>query len=147
MNGLFEFSIMVILVSASGVMAPGPLLATNIVYGLKQGSHAGLKIAIGHSIVELPLIILLGIGVFSLQVFPEFRVVISIVGAITLFVFAGIQIKTTIQHKEKESVSPKHGPILAGVLFSALNPFFIIWWLSVGFKLISDSMLIWSFPT
>ena len=42
MNELFEFSIMVILVSASGVMAPGPLLATNIVYGLKQGSHAGL---------------------------------------------------------------------------------------------------------
>lgn len=145
MNELFEFSLIVILVSASGVMAPGPLLATNIVYGLKQGYHAGLKIAIGHSVVELPLIILLGIGAFSLQTFPEFRIIIGIVGAITLFVFAGIQIKTIVKHKESTSISHKQGPILAGILFSALNPFFIVWWLSVGFKLISDAMLIWSF--
>ncbi|MGI0077913.1 MAG: LysE family transporter, partial [Nitrosopumilaceae archaeon] len=28
---------------------------------------------------------------------------------------------------------------------SALNPFFIIWWLTIGFKLISDSLILWSF--
>ena len=28
---------------------------------------------------------------------------------------------------------------------SALNPFFIIWWLTIGFKLISDAMLMWAF--
>lgn len=145
MNEFFEFALVVIIISASGVMAPGPLLATNIVYGLKQSYQAGLKIAIGHSIVELPLIVLLGIGVFSFKAFPEFRIIISIIGAITLFVFAGIQIKTVIQQKEISTFSPKHGPILAGILFSALNPFFIIWWMSVGFKLISDAMLIWAF--
>lgn len=144
-NEFVEFSIIVILVSASGVMAPGPLLATNIVYGLKQSYQSGLKIAAGHSIVEFPLIVILGLGVFSLQEFPEFRVIISIIGAVTLFIFAGIQIKTIIHQKESSSFSPKYGPLLAGVLFSALNPFFIIWWLSVGFKLISDAMLIWSF--
>ena len=30
-------------------------------------------------------------------------------------------------------------------MLSALNPFFIIWWLSIGFKLISDAMLMWAF--
>lgn len=145
MNEFFEFSLIVILVSASGVMAPGPLLATNIVYGLRQNYQAGIKIAIGHTIVEFPLIVLLGIGVFSLQTFPEFQMIISIVGAITLFIFAGIQIKTVIQKKEENTFSPKHGPIIAGILVSALNPFFIVWWLSVGFKLISDAMMIWAF--
>ena len=142
---MMEFAVLVIIISASGVMSPGPLFAANITYGLREGFRSGIKIAIGHSIVELPLVILLGIGVFSLEIFPEFRVIISIFGAITLFGFASIQIKSIFKKKSDISTKPKHGPIITGILFSALNPFFIIWWLTIGFKLISDAMLIWAF--
>jgi threonine/homoserine/homoserine lactone efflux protein len=31
-------------------------------------------------------------------------------------------------------------PIIGGIFFSAMNPFFIIWWLTVGLKLIFDSI-------
>ena len=144
MEQIIEFAVTVIIISASGVMAPGPLFAANIAYGLQGGGKAGIKMAVGHTIVELPLVILLGIGVFSFEIFPEFRVLISILGAITLFVFAGIQIKTTLQMKET-TFNLKHNAVLTGIILSALNPFFIIWWLSVGFKLISDAMLIWAF--
>ena len=142
---IIEFAILVIIISASGVMSPGPLFAANITYGLREGVKSGIKIAIGHSIVELPLVILLGIGVFSLEIFPEFRTIISIFGAITLFVFAGIQIKTILKKNNNISLKPKQGPIVTGILLSALNPFFIVWWLTIGFKLISDAMLIWAF--
>ena len=142
---IIEFAILVIIISASGVMSPGPLFAANITYGLREGVKSGIKIAIGHSIVELPLVILLGIGVFSLEIFPEFRTIISIFGAITLFVFAGIQIKTILKKNKNISLKPKQGPIVTGILLSALNPFFIVWWLTIGFKLISDAMLIWAF--
>ena len=54
-----EFSVLVIIVSASGVMAPGPLFAANLAYGLKQGTKSGIKMAVGHTIVEFPLVILL----------------------------------------------------------------------------------------
>ena len=142
---IIEFSLLVIIISASGVMSPGPLFAANITYGLREGAKAGIKIAIGHSIVELPLVILLGIGVFSLEIFPEFRTIISIFGAITLFGFAGIQITTVLKKKKNILNKPKQGPIVTGILLSALNPFFIVWWLTIGFKLISDAMLIWAF--
>tara|TARA_B100001105_G_scaffold27030_1_gene18966 strand:+ start:309 stop:929 length:621 start_codon:yes stop_codon:yes gene_type:complete len=142
---IIEFAILVIIISASGVMSPGPLFAANITYGLREGVKSGIKIAIGHSIVELPLVILLGIGVFSLEIFPEFRTIISIFGAITLFVFAGIQIKTILEKNKNISIKPKQGPIITGILLSVLNPFFIVWWLTIGFKLISDAMLIWAF--
>ena len=145
MSNIIEFAIMVIIISASGVMSPGPLFAANITYGLKQGTKAGIKIAIGHSIVELPLVILLGIGIFSLEIFPEFKTIISILGAITLFVFAFIQIKSTLKKNKKSETKLKQGPIITGVLLSALNPFFIIWWLTIGLKLISDAMAIWAF--
>ncbi len=142
---ILEFAVLVIVISASGVMAPGPLFAAAISYGLREGKRAGFKMAIGHTIVELPLVILLGIGVFSLESFPEFRTIISILGEITLFLFATIQIKTLFGKKELVLSKPKQGPLITGIIFSALNPFFIIWWLAIGFKLISDAMLMWSF--
>ena len=145
MTEIIEFAIIVIVISASGVMAPGPLFAANISYGLREGAKSGVKMAIGHTIVEFPLVILLGIGVFSLETFPGFRMIISIVGAITLFVFAIVQIKTVLQNNKNITSTPKHGPLVTGIILSALNPFFIIWWLTIGFKLISDAMLIWAF--
>ena len=140
-----EFTLIVIGISASGVMAPGPLFVANIAYGLKEGAKSGIKMAIGHTMVELPLVILLGIGVFSLDVFPEFRTLIAIFGAVALFVFAGLQIKSVFQQKEITSDNKKQKPLIAGIVLSAFNPFFIIWWLTIGFKLISDAMLIWAF--
>ena len=142
---ILEFAIIVIAISASGVMAPGPLFAANVSYGLREGTKSGIKMAIGHTIVEFPLVILLGIGVFSLEIFPEFRTVISIFGAITLFIFAILQIKTVMQKKENTISKPKQGPIVTGIALSVFNPFFIVWWLTIGFKLISDAMLIWAF--
>jgi len=97
---ILEFAVLVIVISASGVMSPGPLFVATISHGLREGTRAGFKIAIGHTIVELPLVILLGIGVFSLESFPEFRTIISIFGAITLFVFAAIQIRRIFVKKE-----------------------------------------------
>lgn len=145
MEQFLGFALVVIVISVSGVMSPGPLFAANVFYGLKGGTKAGLKMAYGHTIVELPLVILLGIGAFSLETIPEFRTYIAIIGAIGLFVFAGIQLKQIFKNRVDIINEPKHGPFLAGILLSALNPFFIIWWLTIGFKLISDALIIWSF--
>ena len=145
MEELLGFTLVVIVISVSGVMSPGPLFAANIFYGLKGGAKAGLKMAYGHTVVELPLVILLGIGAFSLETIPEFRTYIAIIGAIGLFAFAGIQIKQIFKNSFDIINEPKQGPFLAGILLSALNPFFIIWWLTIGFKLISDALIIWSF--
>ena len=54
MNPL-EFAGEVILVSASGVLSPGPLFFTNIIYGSKQGVTAGIKIAFGHTIEKMTI--------------------------------------------------------------------------------------------
>jgi len=145
MEEVFAFAIMVILISTSGVMSPGPLFAANIFYGIRDGTKAGLKMACGHTVVEFPLVFLIGIGVLSLETFPDFRGIIAILGSIGLFAFAGIQLKTVFKQKTDFTFSSKHSSFLAGVLLSALNPFFLIWWFTIGFKLISDSLQLWSF--
>ena len=145
MEEILGFAATVIIISVSGVMSPGPLFFANIFYGVKGGAKSGLKMSYGHTVVELPLILLLGFGAFSLETFPNFREIIAILGAIGLFAFAGIQIKSALGLKNDFKNQTKYGPFTAGVLLSALNPFFIIWWLTIGFKLISDSLILWSF--
>ena len=54
MQEIFGFLGLVIVISASGVMSPGPLFAANVMYGLREGKISGIKMAVGHTIVEFP---------------------------------------------------------------------------------------------
>lgn len=143
MQDLLQFGITVAIISTSGVMSPGPLFLTTVANGIKQGMRAGLKIAVGHTLVELPLVILIGFGILSLAVMPQFRVLIGAVGAASLFGFAVLQIRSVLR-KEQARQKSRYGPFLAGILLTGLNPFFLLWWFTIGFKLISDALLLWS---
>ena len=142
MQEIFGFLGLVIVISASGVMSPGPLFAANVMYGLREGKISGLKMAVGHTIVEFPLILLLGIGFFSIESVPEIRTTITVLGAIGLFGFAFLQIRAVTKQKFSLETKSGQGPFVAGILLSALNPFFIVWWLTIGLVLISESIQI-----
>lgn len=146
-----EFSLQVILVSTSGVLSPGPLFFINILYGSKYGSFVGLKIASGHAIVEFPLIIALSYGLYSfsytLHLSDVIFKVIGLIGGIFLLFFAILQIISILKDKSTNSqviTNPKFNmknPILAGFIFTIINPFFLVWWITIGSKLISDSVI------
>ena len=53
MQEIIGFAVMVVAISASGVMSPGPLFSANIIYGLKEGKTAALKIALGLSHIHI----------------------------------------------------------------------------------------------
>lgn len=144
MQEILQFVAAVVIISASGVMAPGPLFAATVSRGIKEGRMAGLRVAYGHTLVELPLVILIGIGALSFEVFPEFRAAISILGAASIFVFAALQIRAGLKPKQTAGES-KYGSFVTGVLLTGLNPFFLAWWFTIGFKLISDAYVMWSF--
>jgi threonine/homoserine/homoserine lactone efflux protein len=145
MQDFFGFFAAVILISASGVMAPGPLFAATVSSGMRDGRSAGLKIAVGHTLVEFPLVVLIGIGVLSLETFPQFRIIVGILGALSIFSFVGLQLRSILKKQTGIQKEFKHGSFLAGVLLTGLNPFFLVWWFTIGIKLISDAFLLWSF--
>jgi len=146
-----EFSLQVIIVSTSGVLSPGPLFFINIIYGSKYGSLVGLKIASGHAIVEFPLILVLSYGLYSfsyiLHVSDIIFKFIGLTGGIFLILFSILQITSILKDKSTNSqaiTNPKFNiknPIFAGLIFTILNPFFLVWWLTIGSKLISDSVI------
>ena len=146
-----EFSLQVILVSTSGVLSPGPLFFINILYGSKYGSFVGLKIASGHALVEFPLIIALSYGLYSftytLHVSNVIFQFVGLIGGIFLLLFSILQIMSILKDKSTNSqaiTNPKlniKNPIVAGFIFTIINPFFLVWWLTIGSKLISDSVI------
>jgi threonine/homoserine/homoserine lactone efflux protein len=47
-------------ISLTGVIAPGPVTAITITRGMRR-RDAGLLIAVGHGMVEMPMILLVGL--------------------------------------------------------------------------------------
>jgi threonine/homoserine/homoserine lactone efflux protein len=62
---VLDYGIEVIALSASGVLAPGPLFFANLAYATRHDKWSGIKVAYGHTAIELPLIIMLAAGLFT----------------------------------------------------------------------------------
>lgn len=150
---LLDMGLQIILVSASGVLTPGPLFFVNLALSKYGGFWSGIKIAIGHTIVELPLIILYSLP-FIVLTFPStifsMLKVISIIGGVSLIVFGIFYVVRTICKNDNLTATAKpcriENPILVGILFTGVNPFFFMWWISIGVKLISDSLQLLGYP-
>ncbi len=146
-----EFSLQVILISTSGVLSPGPLFFINLLYGTRYGSFVGLKIASGHAIVEFPLIIILSYGLYTFSSFNISDVIfkfIGTIGGIFILFFSILQIHSILRDKKSNQsqgiTNTKfniRNPILVGFIFTILNPFFLVWWFTIGSKMISDSLI------
>ena len=150
---LLDMGLQIILVSASGVLTPGPLFFANLALSRYGGFWSGIKIAVGHTIVELPLIILYSLP-FIVFTYPSttFSIftIISIIGGISLFVFGVFYVVRTLGKSDNLNATVKpsriENPFLAGILFTGVNPFFFLWWISVGVKLISDTLQLLGYP-
>lgn len=150
---LVEMGLQIILVSVSGVFSPGPLLFANLALSKFGGFWSGIKIAIGHTIIELPVIILLSLPfvVFSPvnMTFSIMKIISFIAGAF-LVVFGILYVVRIIRANDSThsaiNSSRIENPYLAGIIFTSLNPFFIVWWSTVGVKLISDSISLLGYP-
>jgi threonine/homoserine/homoserine lactone efflux protein len=140
---LLNFGTEVLTISASGVVTPGPLLVANLACASYQDKWSGIKVACGHTIVELIVIVLLSAGLFSLDAAKKYTSFIGLVGGVAILCFAGFQIAMIIRKKRPERyiryLAGNKSPFLIGLLFTTLNPFFILWWFTAGLKLITDS--------
>ncbi len=141
-----DFVVTVILVTSSGVLAPGPLFFGTLLHGTKHGAKAGLASSFGHMVVEFPLVILLALGLITVANQPIIALLIGSVGGVALLVFGVMQIRTSILQKgpPQSSIGPRGvstSSFVLGLTLTGLNPFFILWWLTVGSKLILDAVL------
>lgn len=135
----------VIVVTASGALAPGPLTFAILMHGSKEGARSGFSCAVGHTVVELPLVLALSLGLLAAANQPAIKGTVGIVGGLGLILFGILQIYGTIRTKS-EAGSPNTprslpaGSLALGMALTALNPYFILWWLTIGSALIVQAL-------
>ena len=131
---LLYFLLSVILLSLSGVMMPGPVFAVTIAKGYRN-RIAGTLIALGHGAVEFPLMFLIYFGFTWFFASTLVQKIIGLVGGLIL-IFMGFQIFQARKEKsENYGISP-HGSFAAGFLATIANPYFFLWWATIGANLI-----------
>ncbi|MHC1629055.1 MAG: LysE family transporter [Candidatus Nezhaarchaeales archaeon] len=136
----------VVVISASGALAPGPLTAVAATVGAKRGWKSGFLIALGHMIVELPLVMLIGIGVLTALKSALASSLLALAGGLFLLFFGSLTLKDALKFRWSIETSKSRfheNPILVGILLSILNPFFIVWWLGIGSPLIYKAIGLW----
>jgi threonine/homoserine/homoserine lactone efflux protein len=135
---ILSFVVTVVLITASGALAPGPLFFQTISQGTKIGARSGFIFSIAHTVVEFSLIMLLALGLLAVRNEIFIKNIIGILGGVVLIIFGLYQILGTLKKKDinQKDVVPSHRLFFIGILFTMLNPYFIIWWLTVGSNLI-----------
>jgi len=138
-----------VVISVSGALSPGPLTASAVAVGTKRFAKGGFLIAFGHMLFEFPYVLIIA------SFFPSIDFLLKNVNvryALTLIVLAfilffsylvmkeGINVIKTGISQIGKSKSYTLNPILIGVILTGFNPYFLLWWLSVGLPLIQFSM-------
>jgi threonine/homoserine/homoserine lactone efflux protein len=136
---LLGFLVTTVAISLSGVMAPGPITAATLAGGTRS-RHAGALIALGHLVVELPLILLLVAGLGKFLQFSGTRVAIGLGGGAFLLLM-GVQLLRSLRATDSVSASStQRHPFWSGVVLTGANPYFLVWWATVGLTLASQAM-------
>ena len=136
---LFGFIVTIVLLTASGALAPGPLFFATISHGTKHGAKTGIIFSVAHTIVEFSLIMLFALGLLTIASEPVVKIIIGVLGGIVLIAFGSIQMHKSIISKPEDLKKPKSSYrhlFFIGIAFTGLNPYFILWWLTVGAQLI-----------
>ena len=125
------FILQAVFISLSGVMAPGPLSAA-IVGHSHRSAHAGALGALGHGVVEFPLMALILFGFATWADAPLVGPVVGLAGGLVLL-WMGITMVVSVRHG-LPVIAPEGtdgSAFRAGVLLTGANPYFLVWWLSV----------------
>jgi threonine/homoserine/homoserine lactone efflux protein len=123
-----------VVVSLSGVMAPGPITAVTISTSARN-RHAGALIAIGHAIVEFPLMLLIMGGARKLFELETVRMAIGLAGGLFLIAMAIQIFHSGTKMDNSHELQSYKGPILTGIILSGGNPYFLVWWATIGLAL------------
>jgi len=135
----YLFLISVIFISLSGVMMPGPLFAVTIAKSFKN-KIAGVLVSFGHGIIEFPLMFLIYFGFAQLLASSAIQRVIGLIGGL-IMMYMGFRTIKTEKKTSEEYEEYRHSSIIAGILTTGANPYFLLWWATIGAALIVNATL------
>lgn len=143
-NQLLQLSILfatAFTVTLSGAMMPGPLFTATISGSIRRGASAGPLLMVGHAALEGVLLAGLLLGLAPLLTSKEAFVAIALSGSLILAWLAWSMLRSV----PGLTLAPDSGKqdndrlVLSGVLLSVSNPYWSIWWATIGLGYVLQS--------
>lgn len=135
------------MVGLSGAMMPGPLLTATIAESTQRGFMAGPLIVLGHAILEFLLILALLSGLSAFLTKASVSQFIALAGGLFLLYLGCSMLKDTLAGRlslETENTADSQGklmhPVPVGIFISLSNPYWIIWWATIGLSYLTLAM-------
>jgi len=132
------FLLQAFMISLTGVMAPGPITAATVGNGTRS-PHAGAMVAIGHGVVEFPLMALIYYGLGDVLKIDPVRASVFTLGGLFLL-FIGFDMLKSIRNVSEINETGSRRPLAAGIILSMGNAYFLLWWATVGASLITKAV-------
>lgn len=142
LSGIFLNSF---IVGFSGAMMPGPLLAVGISETPRHGWRTGPVITVGHAVAEVGVVLVLMLGVVAVAQNSTVTKIISIVGGAALLLMGIMMVWDTLRNKVNydstttEEKGKSHLLAGKGITATLSNPYWWVWWGTVGLALLVDS--------
>ena len=121
-------------IALSGALMPGPLLTATISESSRRGFWAGPLLIVGHAVLELALVIALFLGLAPFFQMPAVFAASALAGAVILIWMAAGMLRSlpTLRLSWEPHQSKMNHPVVSGILMSVSNPYWIIWWATIG---------------
>ena len=129
-------------IALSGALMPGPVLTVTVSESARRGALAGPLMIFGHGILELALVLALLSGLAPLFSREDVFIGVSLLGGIILFWMAVTMFRDLprLRLKFDDDTEKPRSLILAGILLSLANPYWLIWWATIGIGYIMYSV-------
>lgn len=127
-------------IGLSGAMSPGPYLTMTIARTLRDGRLSAFLMLVGHALLEAALLVGFAFGLANILKSPAVARVMSGVGGAVL-VWMGASLlwgawRGTISADLHAAEEPaKMGPVAHGAIVSLSNPYWTLWWATIGITL------------
>lgn len=122
------------LLALSGALMPGPLLTVTISETPKRGFLTGPLMILGHGILELSMVVALFCGLAPILLRDDVFISISLVGGSILLWMASTMLRElpTLQLNGVDTQGNERNLVLSGIMLSIANPYWFIWWATIG---------------
>jgi threonine/homoserine/homoserine lactone efflux protein len=127
-------------VGLSGALMPGPLLLYTIQESLKKGRWTGLVVILGHMTVEVFIFAAIILGLNEFMTSRPFVTAVSLLGGTAMIWMAAASLRDASKPVKTIIQKKTHNTLIGGVIFTAFNPGFPIWWATAGTTLLMEGL-------
>ena len=143
---MIKLALLSLLTAFSGAVVPGPLFAVTLQQALVVGWTAGVWLMVGHLLAELALLCIIRAGLSGVLQRLAVTRAIGLVGGLVMLYFAWGMIDLSLHGpiaggSHRHIIAMSTGKLIVqGVLLSVLNPYWVLWWATIGIGMIGSQV-------